>query len=611
MPPCFGLSWVVEKTPGLLLHHFAWFVRHEFPPPSFRLHSRAGRVLDRQPHLPVDGEAAFVPPFAPQDIPTRGSYFILTYLYRRLFMEESSIRTARLLVVTTDSSLLDSVCLIAKANRWRFEIAADAWEAMDKVHSEMELDLLLLDMPKDPKDGLPILLALRRIRPALPLVLIGHVGDFDRKREAVRMGARDYLLRPLPDRQLEAALRLSLVETEEMIETDITSEDVEPVGNGNFFIGVSPAMRNVRTRVTKLAEIDVPVFILGESGSGRETAARLLHRQSVRSGFEFARVNCSALPEELLEREIFGDTSGGTNAVFRAKRGKLELCDHGTIFLDEITEMPLRLQERLAQVLRDRRFTRSGTAEPVEVDIRVVAASSVSIREAVAGCRLLTDLSRQFVDHQLQVPALRERKDELPFLSRHFMHQLARRYGLPPREIAQAVSEAWQAHEWPGNLRELEQSVKRYLILGDELLGLQWSPVNGKDATQDRASARQSQTNGRRPIVRSGCGMNACKPLRDLLQSVKAEAERAAIGLALERTGWNRKAAARLLKTSYRTVLYKIEQYQMSPSGSSSLQVTNGLESEKAGLRGDSHRNAPAPDAPDLPAVDSGRQFTL
>jgi two-component system response regulator AtoC len=313
----------------------------------------------------------------------------------------------------------------------------------------------------------------------------------------------------------------------------------------------------------------------------------------------------------LLEREIFGDTSGGTKAVFRAKRGTLEFCDHGTIFLDEITEMPLRLQERLAQVLRDRRFTRSGTAELVEVDIRVVAASSVSIREAVAGCRFLTDLSRQFIDHQLQVPALRERKDELPFLSRHFMHRLARRYGLPPREIAQSVSEAWQAHEWPGNLRELEQSVKRYLILGDELLGLQWSSVNGEDATPGRASARQSQTNGRRPIARSGCGMNACKPLRDLLQSVKAEAERAAIGLALERTGWNRKAAARLLKTSYRTVLYKIEQYQMSPSGSSSLQVANGLESEKAGIRGDRHRNAPAPDAPESPVVDSGRQFTL
>ena len=514
-------------------------------------------------------------------------------------MIEDKVEMTRILVISGDSGILDVVCLAANANGWQVEIASDAWDAIDKIHSGAVPDMLLLDMPNDPGDGLQILRTLRRIYPGLRLVLIGYAGDLERKQEAMRMGACEYLIRPFADRQLEMAIRHNLFAQTQEAETDITSDDVEPVGNDNYFIGIAPVMRRLRARVALLAEMDSPVFLIGEPGSGRETIARLMHRLSVRSGFEFARVNCAVLPEELLEREIFGCEAAGTTEFSKTKRGKLEVCDKGTIFLDEITEMPLRLQDKLARVLRNGQFLRRGRYDRVEVHIRVVAASSISAHQAVSDHRLLSELSILLSDYEVQVPALRERKEELPFLSLHFMHQLAKRYHLPPREIPQVVSEAWQAYDWPGNLRELEQSVKRYLVAGNKEFASEDHSPETRGEVQVASSAPSGSENEPAPSSpRSRGAMGGNRSLRSLVQSVKEEAEKNAIALALEETGWNRKAAARLLKTSYRTVLYKIEQYQMSSSGFSSPSIANESDGGKVQLRGDAHASVPSAGAP-------------
>ncbi len=492
-------------------------------------------------------------------------------------MTVDSIDTTKLLAVSRDSAVLGPLWSAGESNRWQVEITADAWDAVDKIRSGVALDLLLLDLPREYGDGLQTLRTLRQLRPTLPVVLIGHPGDIDREQESVRMGAREYLIRPLESNQLEMAIRRNLFAASEETETDITGDDVEPVGNDSFFIGVSPIMRKLRAQVALLAEIDLPVFIFGELGSGKETIARLLHKLSVRSGFTFARVNCAALPEELLEREIFGYEAGEAPALLRARRGKLELCDRGTILLDEIAEMPLRLQARLVQVLQSGQFVKKTTSERVDIDVRIVAASSKPLGQAVSERRLLADLSRQLGAYELQVPALRERKDELPLLSRHFMHRLARRYGLPSRDFTPIVNEAWKDHEWPGNLRELEQSVKRYLVVGDKELDLQRIASDVNDETPNAASTRLRGINIQGAPRQQDGGICGYKSLRALLQSIKGEAERNAIAYALERTGWNRKAAARLLKTSYRTVLYKIEQYHLSTPNSDSFPTVHGF----------------------------------
>lgn len=505
-------------------------------------------------------------------------------------MLESSVNIARLLIVSRDAAVLGAIESAAGPNGWQTEDTANIWEAMQKVHSPLALDLLVLDLSNDPAGCAHALKILARSRPQLPLVLIGPSGDRNRSQEVARMGANTCLSRPLQAGELEVAIRQSLSKAVESFEMEIGSNDVEPVGEGDYFIGISHAMRQLKTRIVKLAETDAPVLLVGEPGSGRETIARLLHKLSIRSGFEFVRVNCAALPEELLEREIFGPRAGN-GASPGTQRGKLEFCDRGTIFLDEITEMPLRLQERLAKLIRDQRSTRGTMTNRPERDVRLVAACTIPIDQAVAERSLLTDLARGFSDNQVCVPALRERREELPILARHFMRKLARRYSVPPRDIAYSVCAAWQAHHWPGNLTELEESVKRYMVAGEEETRLSL----GRPAAKRRGETQTMPPNGSgsenhlppssSPVYN---GNRDRKSLRSLLRSVKEEAERNAIARALEETGWNRKAAARLLKTSYRTVLYKIEQYHMTASDSSLPSSgpslgTRSVESNNAG----------------------------
>jgi two-component system, NtrC family, response regulator AtoC len=499
-------------------------------------------------------------------------------------MIKNSIDVTRLLVVSRDSAILRPLWSMGESNGWQLEIAADPWEAIDRAQSGATLDLLLLDLPQGSAEGLHSLRWLRRLRPSLPIILIGHPDDSGKKQESIRMGARDYVTRPIDDRQLEIVIRRNISMANEAAEADIASDDVEALSDESFFIGVSPIMRKLRAQAALLAETNVPVLILGEDGSGKETTARLVHSLSVRSGFEFAKVNCAALPGDLLERELFGSERKVANTPARTKTGKLELCARGTIFLDEITEMPPGLQSNLLQVLQNKRFVRPGTSEYVEADVRVVAASSVSVERAISEHRLSEDLYHMLSAYTIHVPSLRDRKEELSFLSRHFMHKLAKHYGLSPRQFSPAIIEAWQEYNWPGNLKELEHCVKRYLMVGDEELAFSKSrPGRDIDAPEAHLSNGRNLNQVALKSSKIRTGGSGSKSLRSLVQHVKAEAEKNAIAMALEKTGWNRKAAARLLKVSYRTVLYKIEQYQMTASDPSIFSRSSGFGAKESG----------------------------
>jgi DNA-binding NtrC family response regulator len=485
----------------------------------------------------------------------------------------NTIKTAKLLVVCRDSAVLRLLWSLGESSYWQIENAPNAWEAIERLQSGVTPDLLLLDLPHGDADGLHILRWLRRLRPALSIVLIGHPDNVARKQEAIRMGARDYLIRPLDQHQLQSLMGQYHSGSGERIETDTTRDDVEDVSNDSFFIGISPIMRKLRTQAVLLAEANVPVLILGEIGSGKETTARLLHKLSARSGFEFAKVNCAALPSYLLEQELFGYRRDGSPTA-GTKAGKLELCAKGTILLDEITEMSMKLQADLLQVLQHKRFDGSGTSIPVEVDVRVLAASSASMEHAVSEHKFREDLYYCLSAYTIHVPPLRERKEELPLLSRHFMHQLAKHHGLSPRDFSPAIIEACQAYTWPGNLWELEDFVKRYLLVGDR------EPAFDESLSELDGMSRNT-------AIQHRGGTTGPDSLKSLVQGVKLEAEKKAIAIALEKTGWNRKAAARLLKISYRTLLYKIEQYQMRSSDSSLLPGSYAFRSRGAGFRGD------------------------
>jgi two-component system response regulator AtoC len=481
---------------------------------------------------------------------------------------ENAIEAVRLLVVSKEPTVVRSLWSLGEANSWQLETVGSGWEALEFVQAGVTPDLLLLDLPRGDADSLHILRWLRRLRPNLPIILLCYPDDAGRKNEAIRLGAQDYLIRPLEDEHLESVIRGQLNSRSDGIEMELASEDIEQVSDDAFFVGASPIMRKLRAQAELLAQANVPVLILGETGSGKDTAARLIHKLSVRSGFKFLKVNCAALPGDLLETELFGYERSDSAGSTRSKPGKLELCEKGTVLLDEIAEMPTSVQSKLLQVLQKKQFFRPGSGAPVEVDVRILAATSADIERALAEKKLREDLYYRLSAFTVQAPPLRQRKDEIPILLRHFMHHLAKHYGLPPRIFSPAVLDACHAYSWPGNLRELEEFVKRYLVMGDKELIFAASkseqkPGNGKSGNGNGAGILEPPTdtlNGGENGDRSATPNS----LKSLVQSVRCEAERNAIATALEKTGWNRKAAARLLKVSYRTLLYKIEQYHMS-----------------------------------------------
>ena len=415
---------------------------------------------------------------------------------------------------------------------------------------------------------------LRRLRPELPIILLSHLEDIGREKEALRLGAQDFLhaaIRRAATRKCDSTASYSYLTI--FASRDCASDDVEVLGEEAFFVGASPVMQKLRAQAELLSQADVPVLIVGEPGTGRETTARLIHKLSVRSGFRFLKVNCAALPGDLLEKELFGYGGRLARGDEPSVVGKLELCNKGTIFLDEIVEMPIGLQERLLQVLQEKQFLKPGTASYIDVDVRVLVSSDINIERAPSENKLREDLYYRLSAFTVHVPALRQRRDEIQILLQHFMHKLARHYGLPAARVfgGRYLSEC-QHYSWPGNVSELENFVKRYLMIGDAELNMS---APGERGSAAKTSSRMTPGNCMGGAKTEYDDPNG-KSLKSLIRDVKSQAERNAIAAALERTGWNRKAAARMLKVSYRTMLYKIDQYRMSSSDPFSLPFVNG-----------------------------------
>jgi two-component system response regulator AtoC len=481
-------------------------------------------------------------------------------------LTENRIETIRLLVVSRERSVLRLLWSIEECGSWQLETAGSGWDAMERVQSGTAPDLLLLDIPRGDTDSLHLLRWLRRLRPGLPVVVLCYPDDAATGREAMRLGAEEILVRPFDESQLKSVIRRHLgpgANDRENGNADIVSENVEQLGPDAFFVSASLTMQKLRAQAALLAQTDVPVLLLGEAGTGKYTVASLIHKLSVRSGFKLVRVNCAEMPAALLEAELFGDDPTSSGRGRRTCLGKFAAGEKGTIFLEEIAEMPAELQSRLLQVLSEE-LRRPGSADASPADVRILAASSANLERALAGKKLREDLYYRLSAFTVHVPALRQRKDEIAILLRYFMHKLARHYSLPPRGFSSSVLDACQNYSWPGNLKELETFVKRYLVAGDQELTLgEMDLTLGGGAEPALRSPAAGLAASRRE--EKAAEQKAARPesLKSLIQGIKSEAEQNAIGAALRRTGWNRKAAARLLKVSYRTLLYKIDQYHM------------------------------------------------
>src|SRR5215510_11030349 len=478
--------------------------------------------------------------------------YTLEAAHRRQFSKRKGkmTETANILLVDEEPGMLRYIRTLLEVDDYKVETATTGEEALERVQKGLEPDLVLLDLLMPGIDGLQTLEQLREMRPGVKVVMLSCVNDTRKVVQAIRLGATDYITKPFQKAELDKVIDQCLGTNAQAY-----AGDVEELGDETFFVAASPAMRKIRSQAALVANVDIPVLLLGESGTGKEVLARLVHKLSPRAHRTFLKVNCAAVPADLLESELFGYEAGAFTGATHPKPGKFELCNKGTILLDEIGEMPPSLQAKLLHVLQDQQFSRLGSRSVIKVDVRILAATNINIPEALATKRLREDLYYRLNAFTLQLPPLRDRKEEVPILLKHHMSRMSERYARPPLPISPTLLQACHDYSWPGNLRELNNFVKRYLILGDEKLA-----INELEAKEYR-SGGQFQT---APKDRG----DPVGGLKSLARSAKDEAEAEAITRALEETNWNRKQAAALLKISYKALLYKIRQYGIAQAKS-------------------------------------------
>jgi DNA-binding NtrC family response regulator len=406
------------------------------------------------------------------------------------------------------------------------------------------------------EEGVETLWQLRQRHPDLRIVVLGQSGTSRQLMDGIRLLGQDYLAFPFRDFQLLDILRKHLNTTETAEATGVGT--LEEVGSDHFFLFASAQMNKVRLQAELLADMDVPVLIVGESGTGKDVIAHLIHKLSARSDQTFLKVNCAALAGDLLDSELFGYERAVPTHDIRVKAGKLEMCDKGTILLDEITEMPANLQAKLLHVLHEKQFFRLRGQTMVEADVRILASTSVDIQGAIAKGSLRKDLYYRLSTFNVFLPPLRERREEIPGLLRHFMQRTAAQYSRAALPFSLRLMDACLQYAWPGNVRELHNFVKRYLVMADESMAVgELQATKGKRISFNGGATDHAVRSITPSEETSG------SDLKGLLRTLKDQTEVQAITKALDETNWNRKKAAVLLHISYRGLLYKIRQHEI------------------------------------------------
>jgi two-component system nitrogen regulation response regulator NtrX len=463
----------------------------------------------------------------------------------------------RILVIDDEAAIRDSLKMILEYEDYQFVGAVSGQDGLAAVQRERP-DAVLLDIKMPGVDGMEVLRKIHALDESLPVIMISGHGSTATTVEAIKSGAVDYFEKPLSTERVIVTLRNVLKQSELSAE----NRDLKLAMESKYeIVGQSPVLRGVLESVQRAAPTNATVLLLGESGVGKELVARTIHRNSPRAGQRFVQVNCAAIPEELIESELFGHEKGSFTGATEKQVGKFEQADRGTIFLDEVGDMSQKTQAKVLRVLQEQEVERLGSARTIKVDVRVIAATNKNLEEAIERGEFREDLYFRLNVIPIVVPPLRDRREDIPRLVQHFAKRTAEEHNLKPKRFEPAAMDALQRYRWRGNIRELRNAVERLMIM---------APADAVRVEDLPADLRSGESSAARPAaaapLETASGAAATKTDAvpagaGTLREFKDAAERAYLVQKLRENNWNISKTAEIIDTPRSNLYKKLEQY--------------------------------------------------
>jgi two-component system nitrogen regulation response regulator GlnG len=435
---------------------------------------------------------------------------------------------------------------------YRVEVAGTGADGLERVRAEPP-DIILLDLRLPDQSGLEVYQQLRQIDARIPVIFVTLAKSADAAIEAMKQGAYDYLFKPLDLHQLRRVVGEALEVARRMREPAVLAESAPDTDVEGAIVGSCPAMREVYKAIGRVAAQNVPVLITGESGTGKELVARAIYQHGPRARAPFLALNCAAIPEQLLESELFGHEKGAFTGADRRRIGKFEQCHGGTLFLDEIGDMPLALQAKMLRLLQEQSFERVGGNETIRTDVRLIAATHRDLKVLSAEGKFRPDLYYRLGVFTIHLPPLRERGDDLPLLVRHYLRRCSRELGRDVQEVAPDALERLRAYSWPGNIRELQSCLKQALLQASGTILLPAFLPELPGASNESSPAAEAALD-LEVFIRQRLGPDS----QDLYAETHREVDRLLLPLVLEFTSGNQFQAARLLGIARQTLRQKL-----------------------------------------------------
>ncbi len=448
-----------------------------------------------------------------------------------------------ILIVEDTDSMRQMLAKTFQAEGYQIETVTNGNSAIQALSSR-KFDLIITDLKLNDIDGVEVLAAAKDLDTQTQVIVMTAYGSIETAVEAMKQGAYDFITKPFDPERLLVQAKKALENRRLASQNSLLKEVLASNHQFQEIIGTSPKMKEAISLVQKVAPSDTTVLLLGESGTGKELFARAIHHLSPRQDNPYIAINCAAIPRELLENELFGSEKGAFTGAYTKKLGKFELAEEGTIFLDEIGDMDIGLQAKILRVLQEKQIERLGGAKTINVDVRMLAASNIDLKEACDARHFRPDLYYRLSVFPIRIPPLRERREDIPALAEHFIKRFCQELNKPLQKLSSDALSLLEKYHWPGNVRELENTIERAVIL-----------CEGKRITPAHLAVRIPTTAEIR--LREGAG------LKEVGQYAQSEAERSLIVRVLEQTRGNKRKTADILKIDYTTLFDKMKKYQI------------------------------------------------